>query len=132
MYLYKKGGGYNYGIRLNLRRKLIHNKQCIDYMHCLFIPLKQSLMRDLTTHLSLIFNIAAGSASIIGIIIFAFSDATNAIIALSFFCLSLFVLLISIIWAIYSFVKRGNENNHLKVSVFTKFKLSIPLFLDLR
>ena len=28
----------------------------------------------------------------------------------------------SIIWAIYSFVKRSNENNHLKVSVFTKFE----------
>ena len=84
--------------------------------------LTQSLMRHLTRHLSLIFNITAGSASIIGIIIFAFSDATNAIIALVFFCLSLLALLISIIWAINSFVKRGNENNHLKVSVFTKFE----------
>ncbi|WP_436968825.1 hypothetical protein, partial [Bacteroides congonensis] len=76
-------------------------------------------MRFLKENLSTIFNSTAGFASIIGILILAFSDTTNAIIALSFFCICILVLLMSIIWAIYSFVKRSNENNHLKVSVFT-------------
>lgn len=79
-------------------------------------------MRFLKRNLLFIFNAAAGLASIIGIVILAFSNKTNAIIALTFFCICLVVLLISTIWGIYTFVKRGNENNHLKVSVFTKFE----------
>lgn len=79
-------------------------------------------MRFLKRNLLLIFNSIAGIASIVGIVILAFSNATNTVIALSFFCGCLLVLLISIVWAIYSFVKQGNENNHLKVSVFTKFE----------
>ena len=88
----------------------------------LYHPNIQQVMRFLKKNLTLIFNFFAGIASIIGIVILAFSDKTNTIIALSFFCGCLLILLISIVWAIYSFIKQGNGNNHLKVSVFTKFE----------
>lgn len=79
-------------------------------------------MRFLKNNLQTIFNGLAGFASIIGLIILAFSNQTNAIIALSFFCAALIVLLISILYAIHCFIKKENENNHIKVSVFTKFE----------
>lgn len=79
-------------------------------------------MRFLKNNLYTIFNSLAGIASIIGVVLLAFSSQTNAIIALSFFCAALTILLISILYAIHSFIKKENENNHLKVSVFTKFE----------
>lgn len=79
-------------------------------------------MRFLKNNLQMMFNGFAGFASIIGLICLAFSHQTNAIIALSFFCISLLILLISILLAIHSFIKKENENNHIKVSVFTKFE----------
>lgn len=79
-------------------------------------------MRYLKNNLYTIFNSLAGLASIIGLAILALSDQTNAIIALSFLCFSLATLLICIIYALHSFIKKENGNNHLKVSVFTKFE----------
>lgn len=76
----------------------------------------------LKNNLYTIFNCLAGVASITGLAILAFNDQTNAIIALSFLCFALTALVISIIYALHSFIKKENGNNHLKVSVFTKFE----------
>lgn len=76
--------------------------------------LKQNLLNILTSLSSL--------ASIIGLIILGFKETTNAIIALCFMCGGLLILLGCLIWGIFTFIRRNNENDHLKVSVFTKFE----------
>lgn len=69
-----------------------------------------------------IFSILANLASIIGIVFFMFDKQVNAIIGLSFFCLCLLSFLVALIWGIYSFIKKENERDYQKVSVFTKFE----------
>lgn len=79
-------------------------------------------MKYFISNASTWFNITSGLASITGLVILAFSDQTNAIIALCLLCLCLIILLICIVRSLSSFIKQENENDHLKVSVFTKYE----------
>ena len=79
-------------------------------------------MKYFITNASAWFNLTSGLASIAGLVILAFSDKTNAIIVLCMLCLCLVILLISIVRSLSLFIKQENENDHLKVSVFTKYE----------
>lgn len=71
-----------------------------------------------------IIGLIGSIASIIGLFIFCFSDTVNAIIALSFFCVCLMVMLVAVISALFSFVKKGHHLPFDKVSAFTKYETS--------
>ena len=79
-------------------------------------------MRFIRTKLISVFHWIAGFASIIGVFLFIFSDSTNAIIALSFLFLSITIILAIVIHAITSFIRKENEADHIKSSVFTTFE----------
>lgn len=63
-------------------------------------------------------------ASIIGLIIFCFSDQTGLIVSLSFFCICLLLILIATISVLFSFIKNENNVPYKKVSVFTRYETS--------
>lgn len=73
-------------------------------------------------HSLAVFNFVAGFASIVSVLFLVFSDEANALIALAFFCLFLLITLFSILRVLQMFVRKENERDHKKVSVFTTFE----------
>lgn len=71
-----------------------------------------------------VLGLVGSIASIVGLLIFCFSDTVNAIIALSFFCICLLVILVAVISVLFSFVKKGHNLPFDKVSAFTKYETS--------
>lgn len=68
------------------------------------------------------FNIIAGFASIVSMFYLLFTDEVNGKIALFAFCFFLLFACISLIYGINQFIKKENEKDHKKVSVFTTFE----------
>lgn len=70
------------------------------------------------------FSIVAGVASIVSVFYLLFSNEVNSIIALSIFVIFLLSVLVLLIIGIHLFIKKENENEYKKVSVFTSFVMS--------
>lgn len=79
-------------------------------------------MKSSKPNLLYTFNIVTGLASILSAFYLLFSNSTNAIIALSAFCLFLLVSLLTLIYGIKEFIKKENQYDHIKVSSFTSFE----------
>ncbi len=75
-------------------------------------------------HWAIILSSLGSIASIIGLVIFCFSDQTGLIISLSFFCACLLLILIALIFVLCNFIKNENKAPYKKVSAFTKYETS--------
>lgn len=68
---------------------------------------------------------AIGSiASIAGLFLFCFSSTISIIIALSYFCVCLTIILTAILFILFSFIKGSHKFPYEKISAFTKYETS--------
>ncbi|NDV57882.1 hypothetical protein [Bacteroides sp. 519] len=79
-------------------------------------------MRFLKANLLTGLNCIAGIASVAGILLFIFSDKTNAIIALTALFVFLAIILAIILIAIVQFLKKEHNSDCIKSCVFTTFE----------
>lgn len=78
-------------------------------------------MKKLIKNIPLLWNILCGISSLLSLGLLIFGDKDAVIIALSFFCFSLLVVLVSILYAVNSYLKQGKEKDYKRIASYIKY-----------
>lgn len=78
-------------------------------------------MKNIVKNIPLFWNIVCGLSSILSLGLLIFGDKNAVIIALSFFCFSLLTVLIAILYALNSYLKKGKDSDYKRIATHIKY-----------
>lgn len=79
-------------------------------------------MKNITKNIPLFWNVICGLSSLISLGLLIFGNKNAIIIALSFFCISLLIVLVVIIRAINNYLKIGKESEYIRIYTDIKYE----------
>ena len=79
-------------------------------------------MINIKKHLSLVWNVVCGLSSIVSIGILIFGDKDAIIFALLYFCLSITLLLVILVRAIFKYTSIGKNDKYARISTDIKYE----------
>lgn len=87
-------------------------------------------MKNIVKNIPLFWNIVCGASSLVSLGLLIFGSKNAVIIALSFFSLSLLILLIVLIRAINSYLKIGKDVSHIRIYTDIKYETNDGYNID--